>query len=99
MPLRFTFVTLSVGAQCRSELKLYEQVALRRDVPDEGLKAGDVATLVDSCARDPRGDLLLVLEVINAMGQTVCVTSVSVYDVQPLRADEVLPCAGSRVSG
>jgi len=30
-----------------TELKLYEQVVLRRDVVADGLKAGDVATLVD----------------------------------------------------
>lgn len=69
---------------------LYEQVSLRRDVPEDGLKAGDVATLVDLVpgpAGKPQG---AVLEVFNAIGQTICVTSVSVEDVEPLTADEVL---------
>jgi hypothetical protein len=30
-----------------------------------------------------------VLEVFNALGQTICVTAVSVEDVEPLSADEV----------
>lgn len=70
--------------------KLYEQVALRRDVPENGLKAGDVATLVDIVpgpAGQPQG---AVIEVFNALGHTICVTDVSVEDVEPLRDDEVL---------
>lgn len=71
-------------------LTLYEQVALRRDVPDDGLKAGDVATLVDIVPGPPGRPQGAVIEVFNAPGQTVCVTSVSVEDVEPLREDEVL---------
>lgn len=71
-------------------LKLYEQVALRRDVPEDGLKAGDVATLVDLIPGPPGQGQGAVLEVFNALGHTVCVTSVSVDDIQPLREDEIL---------
>jgi hypothetical protein len=71
-------------------LKMYDQVALRRDVPEEGLKAGDVATLVDLVPGPPGGPKGAVLEVFNALGHTVCITSVSVEDVQPLQEDEVL---------
>ena len=35
-------------------LKLYQEVAVTRDMPDENLKAGDVAVLVDYVP-DPRG--------------------------------------------
>jgi hypothetical protein len=71
-------------------LKLYEQVALRRDVPEEGLKAGDVATLVEllpAPAGQPEG---AIIEVFNALGHTICVTDVSVEDIEPLNEDEVL---------
>jgi hypothetical protein len=79
--------------------ELYKQVSLRRDVPENGLKAGDVATLVDLVpgpAGRPQG---AVLEVFNAIGETICVTSVSIEDVEPLTSDEVfsvrpLPRAG-----
>ena len=71
-------------------LKLYEQVALRRDVPEDGLKAGDVATLVELVPGpqgQPQGG---VIEVFNALGHTICVTDVSVEDIEPLSEDEVL---------
>jgi hypothetical protein len=58
-------------------------------VPEEGLKAGDVATLVDLVPGPPGRPQGAVLEVFNALGQTVCVTTVSVEDVEPLSADEV----------
>ena len=71
-------------------LKLYEQVALRRDVPEEGLKAGDVGTLVDLVPGRPGRGEGAVIEVFNALGQTVCVTAVGVEDVEPVHEDEVL---------
>jgi hypothetical protein len=71
-------------------LKMFERVSLKRDVPEEGLRAGDVATLVD-LVPGPAGESQgAVLEVFNAVGQTICVTAVSVNDVEPLRADEIL---------
>jgi hypothetical protein len=70
-------------------LKLYEQVVLRRDIPADGLKAGDVATLVDLVPGRAEGSHGAVLEVFNALGQTLCVTSVSVDDVEPLQENEI----------
>jgi len=72
-----------------TKLKLYEQVALRCDVPEEGLKAGDVATLVDIVPGKPGQKEGAVLEVFNALGHTVCVTSVDVDQVEGLREDEL----------
>jgi len=72
-----------------TNLKLYEQVVLRRDVPADGLKAGDVATLVDLVPGPAAGSQGAVLEVFNALGQTLCVTSVSVDDVEPLQENEI----------
>ena len=69
--------------------KLFDQVSLKRDIPEEGLRAGDVATVVDVVpgpAGAPQG---AVLEVFNALGQTICVTAVSIDDIEPLRADEI----------
>jgi hypothetical protein len=71
-------------------LTLYQQVALRRDVPADGLRAGDVATLVDLVPGPPGKPQGAVLEVFNAVGETICVTSVSVDDVEHLTADEIL---------
>jgi hypothetical protein len=71
-------------------LKLYEQVALRRDVPEDGLKAGDVATLVEIVPGPQDQPQGAVIEVFNALGHTICVTDVSVEDIEPLSEDEVL---------
>jgi hypothetical protein len=69
--------------------ELYKEVSLRRDVPEHGLKAGDVARLVELVpgpSGQPQG---VVLEIFNGIGESICVTSVSVEDVEPLTADEV----------
>ncbi len=71
-------------------LKLYEQVKLLRDLPQDNLRAGDVATLVDIVPGPPGQPQGAVLEFFNALGQTICVTSVSIDDVQPLTANEIL---------
>lgn len=70
--------------------KLYDQIALRRDIPADGLKAGDVATLVEIVPGPPGEPQGAVIEVFNALGHTICVTSVSVSDIEPLREDDVL---------
>jgi hypothetical protein len=59
-------------------------------VPEHGLKAGDVAMLVELVPGSPGQPQGAVLEVFNGIGQSICVTSVSVEDVEPLTADEVL---------
>ena len=71
-------------------LKPYEQVALRRDVPEDGLKTGDVATLVDIVPGPPGKRQGAVIEVFNALGHTICETDVSVEDLEPLSEGEVL---------
>jgi hypothetical protein len=70
-------------------LKLFDEVALRVDVPQDGLKAGDVARLVDLVPGPPGVGDGAVLEVFNALGQSICVTSVRASDVEPLSEDEV----------
>ena len=70
-------------------LKLYDEVVLRVDVPADGLKAGDVARLVELVPGPPGAGEGAVLEVFSALGQSICVTSVRAGDVEPLREDEV----------
>jgi hypothetical protein len=72
------------------KLALYEQVALTRDVPELGLKAGDVATLVDFADAPDRGGVRgCVLEVFNAIGETIAVVVVPESAIEPLRGDQV----------
>lgn len=71
------------------KLKLYQEVALLRDVPDENLRSGDVAMLVDYVPHPRGGEEGAVLEVFNAVGESIAVVTVPASAVAPLRADQV----------
>jgi hypothetical protein len=73
----------------RRALELYREVALARDIPDEGLRKGDVAVLVDRVSGD-RGAQGCVLEVFNALGETLKVVTVPESAVEPITAGEIL---------
>lgn len=70
--------------------KLYDRVALARDIADHGLKRGDVATLVDTVPHPSGRPMGLVLEVANALGESIQTVIVTEDDVAPLHANEVL---------
>jgi hypothetical protein len=69
---------------------LYQRVALKQDLPEHGLKSGDVATLVDYVPHPTGGEQGCVLEVFNALGESIAVVAVRESEVESLRADEVL---------
>ena len=70
--------------------ELYEQVALARDIPEEGLRKGDVATVVDRHpSPKPGGEGGYSLEMFNAIGHTIVVTVVPESAIEPLREDQV----------
>lgn len=71
-------------------LSLYQRVALRRDLPDHGLRRGDVATLLDYVPHPEGGEQGCVVEVFNALGESITVAAVHESDLEELRADEVL---------
>jgi hypothetical protein len=69
---------------------LYQRVALRRDLPEHGLKRGDVAVLLDSVKHPEGGEPGCLLEVFNAVGESLAVVAVPESAIEDLRADEVL---------
>lgn len=71
-------------------LELYQSVALRRDLPEHNLKKGDVATLIDRVPHPNGGEDGYILEVFNAVGESIKVIAVPRLDVEVLRADEIL---------
>lgn len=71
-------------------IPLYERVALRRDLPQHNLRRGDVAVLVDYVPHPEGGEEGCVLEVFNALGESIAVVAVTESAVEPLQADEVL---------
>jgi S1-C subfamily serine protease len=67
---------------------LFNQVALARDIPEDGLKKGDIATVVEHHPVSS-GEDGYSLEVFNALGETIVVTVVSESAMEPLREDQV----------
>lgn len=72
------------------ELPLYERVALRIDVPEKGLKTGDVVTTVEFL--EARRDLpnAYCVESFNAVGETIAVFTVAENDLEALTEHDVL---------
>jgi len=71
-------------------LRIYDRVALRTAFPEYQLRAGDGATLVDFLEHPLSGPRGCVLELLNALGESIGVVTVPGDAVEPLRADEVL---------
>ena len=75
------------------KFKLYTDAALTCDVPEHRLKRGDIVKLVDHHVA-PDGMEGYSIEVFNAVGDTLTVTTVPASSLEALRPDEVL-CARS----
>jgi hypothetical protein len=69
--------------------ELYTDVALARDVAELGLRRGDLVKIVDHHVA-PDGEEGYSIEVFNALGETIAVTTVPAGSLEALREDEVL---------
>jgi len=69
--------------------ELYTDVALARDIAELGLRRGDLVKIVDHHVA-PDGEEGYSIEVFNALGETIAVTTVPVSALEALRDDEVL---------
>ena len=71
-------------------LKLFQRAVLTRDLPEQGLRAGDVGVIVEHYP--PRGDTEegYELEFFSAAGQTIAVVSVPGTGVREAGLHEVL---------
>ena len=67
----------------------FQRVALTRDLAEHQLCAGDVACVVDLVPHPSGGETGCVLEVFNAIGESIAVVAVPLSAVEPLAADEV----------
>ena len=65
-------------------LERYQEVVLTQDIPNEGLCAGDVATLVDYVPHPSGGEEGAILEIFNAVGESLAVVTVPVSAIGPL---------------
>ena len=69
-------------------IELFKRVALRVDLPEHGLRKGDVATIVEHLPGMQTEDGY-ALEVFNAIGDTIAVITVPQSAVEPLTADVI----------
>ena len=72
------------------KLELYQEVSLKVDLPEHNLKQGDLATLIDYVPHPSDGEDGCVLEVFNALGESLLVLTVPQSAIESLRADTVL---------
>jgi hypothetical protein len=70
-------------------IEMFKEVALRCDVPEHKLRAGDVGTVVEILPHPTGGPRGVILEVFNAVGKSIAVVTVPETDIQPLTADDV----------
>lgn len=70
------------------KLRLYQEVAFVRDVPNDNLRAGDVAMLIDYVPHPRGGEEGAILEVFNAVGESIGAVTEPVSAIGALRADQ-----------
>lgn len=68
--------------------KLFEEVVLTKDLPEKGLKKGDVATIVEHHSVSD-GEDGYSLELFNALGDTITVITVAESAIEPLTENEI----------
>ena len=71
--------------------KTLECVVLARDIPEEGLRAGDLGTVVETY--DPDG---LEVEFVTATGDTKAVVTLTSSDVRKAASTDVLAARPTR---
>lgn len=71
-------------------LELYQEIALSRDIPEYQLKQGDIATLIDFVDHPTGGEKGCVLEIFNAVGESINVITVPISAIKKLSIDDIL---------
>ncbi len=69
---------------------LFTRVALAEDFPQENLRRGDLATVIEFYEGGPGQEPGYELEVFNAVGDTFAVVTARESQIESLRKDELL---------
>jgi len=70
--------------------ELFTRVSLAVDLPEYGLKKGDIAIIVDRHEGGPGQEAGYSLEVFNAVGNTIAVGVVEESKIFPVHENEIL---------
>jgi hypothetical protein len=71
-------------------LELYQEIALNRGFPENNLYRGDIATLIDYVPHPTESEEGAVLEIFNALGESVAVVTVPISSIDVLQPSDVL---------
>lgn len=71
-------------------LDLYQKVSLNRDFLEYNLVKGDIATLINLVPHPEQGKDGYVLEIFNAIGESINVIIIPMSAVETLRDNEIL---------
>jgi len=71
-------------------INLYQRVALNQDFPESNFKKGDIATFIDTVPHPENGEEGYVLEIFNAIGESIDTIIVPKSAVSPLQANQIL---------
>jgi hypothetical protein len=71
-------------------LELYQEVALTRDIPEHRLRKGDLATLIEVVPHPLSGEPGCILEIFNAIGESIAVITVPEPAITALCANTIL---------
>jgi hypothetical protein len=52
-------------------IKLYQHISLTQDFPEYQLKKGDIATFIDTVSHPTGGEEGYILEIFNALGESI----------------------------
>lgn len=70
--------------------ELYQRIALNQDLPEHNLKKGDIATFIDTVPHPTGGEEGYILEIFNALGESIDTIIVPKSAVSSLRSYDIL---------
>lgn len=71
-------------------IELYQEIALTHDIPQYQLKRGDIATLIDFVEHPLQGETGCILEIFNAVGESIQVITLPISAIKPLTSEDIL---------
>ncbi len=71
-------------------IELYQRVSLAQDFAEYHLKKGDIATFIDIVPHPTGGEEGYILEIFNALGESINTVIVPKSAIHVLKSDEIL---------
>lgn len=69
--------------------ELYTEVVVNRDLPEADLKRGDLALYIEHLKHPGNGEDGAILEIFNALGDSLRIVTVPLSAIEPLQEDQV----------